>query len=95
VPTVSAPRRNVASQLLKKTGLIRGSGEDISMRDTTSAKPSHRSMRTRATLQSKALEAVKNKAASIAHNKASTVPFSTCLANFDFEWLIIGPLESR
>lgn len=95
MPTVSAPRRNVASQLLKKTGLIRGSGEDVSMRDTTSAKPSHRSMRTRATLQSKALEAVKNKAASIAHNKASTVPFFSCLAKIDFKWLIIALSESR
>lgn len=42
------------------------------MRDTASAKPTHRSTRTRATLQSKALEAVKSKAASIAHSKAST-----------------------
>lgn len=72
-PTVAAPRRNVASQLLKKSGLIRGSGEDVSMRDTTVPKSQHRSLRSRATAQSKALEAAKGKAAANAANKASTV----------------------
>ncbi|PVF97236.1 NTF2-like protein [Serendipita vermifera] len=70
--TVSAPRRNVAGQLLKKTGLIKGSGEDVAMRDTSTSKPTHRSQRTRATQQAKALEAVKSKAASVAAQRAAT-----------------------
>ncbi|KAG8800358.1 nuclear mRNA export, poly(A)+RNA binding protein [Serendipita sp. 398] len=72
-PMVSAPRRNAAGQLLKKTGLLRGAGEDISMHDSTASKPQHRSMRSRLTAQSKALEAVKNKAASAAPQKATTI----------------------
>ncbi|KAG8815958.1 nuclear mRNA export, poly(A)+RNA binding protein [Serendipita sp. 399] len=70
VPVVSAPRRNAASQLLKKTGLLRGAGEDVSMHDSSS-KPQHRTMRSRATAQSKAMEAVKNKAAAVASQKAA------------------------
>ncbi|CCA67045.1 related to mRNA export factor mex67 [Serendipita indica DSM 11827] len=71
IPTVSAPRRNVAGQLLKKTGLIRGNGEDVSMKEASSSKPQHRSMRSRTTMQAKAMEAVKGKAASMAMQRSS------------------------
>lgn len=79
VPQVAAPRRNVASHLLKKTGLIRGSGGDVAMKDTTAPKPQHRTARSRVIAQAKALEAVKTKTAATAMQKASTVSMTSDL----------------